>query len=214
MIIHSIKGKKLYESKARTIRTTLEEAVANDVDLTGADLRKANLKNASLDGLKAPKSCFWGANLACADMAGADLSGSDLRNTALDGVCLAHTKLCKVDLQGAYFSHTILEDADLQGARISCISFFDCDLRTVRNLCDATYVHWGEEEIELETPPIVIKGLPQNIILTGHACIRGTEILDWSDLDDEQQTAYALLKTTINILRHTGFGEMRKNSYA
>ncbi len=214
MIIYSIKGKKIYDSKAKTIRGAIEEAVANNIDLTGADLRKANLKNASLDGLKAPKSCFWGANLACADMAGADLDGSDLRNTALGGACLAHTSLQKTDLQGAYFSHTILENANLGGAKISCISFFDCDLRSVGNLRDATFVHWGEEEIELESPPIVIKGLPQNIILAGHACIRGAEILDWGDMDDEQQAAFALLKTTMDILRKYGFGEMQKQTYA
>lgn len=214
MIIYSLNGKKIYDSQCKTIRGALEEAVANNIDLTGADFRKANLKGASLDGLKAPKSCFWSANLSCADIAGANLTGSDLRNAALDGACFSHTKLKKADLQGAYFSHTILEDTDMGGARISCISFFDCDLRSIQNLADATFVHWGEDEITLDKTPIVIKRLPQNIILTGDVCIRGTEILDWSDLNDDQQAAYSLLKTTMDILHRTGFGEMQKNPYS
>lgn len=205
MIIYSVKGKKLFQSQYKTIRAALEEAVANDINLAGADLRKANLKNASLDGLNAPKSCLWGANLAGADVAGADLTGCDLRSAALEGACLAHTKLCNADMQGAYFSHTILEDADFKNTRISCISFFDCDLRMARNLCDATFMHWGEDEISLETTPIIIKGLPHNIILIGSACIRGTEILHWADLDETQQAAYALLRTTMDVLHATKF---------
>jgi hypothetical protein len=50
--------------------------------------------------------------------------------------------------------------------------------------------------------------------LAGHTCIRGTEVLEWSDLDDDEQAAFALLKTTMDILRKTGFGELQKRSYA
>jgi hypothetical protein len=75
-------------------------------------------------------------------------------------------------------------------------------------------VHWGEEEITLDQIPVVIKGFPQNIVLAGDVCIRGTEILDWSNLNDDQQAAYSLLKTTMDILRNVGFGEMQKNSYS
>ena len=67
--------KVLYESAATTIKEAVEEAVANNVDLTSADLECAYLAGADFTNAK-----FTNANLANADLKDANLANADIRD--------------------------------------------------------------------------------------------------------------------------------------
>jgi hypothetical protein len=87
-----------------TVRRFLSRA-----DLSGADLRDANLISADLSG----------AFFFCADLSDADLSGADLRDA----------NLISADLSGAFFFRADLSGANLSGANLSDANLSDANLR-------------------------------------------------------------------------------------
>lgn len=85
--IKSTSGYVLYEHTCddNSVKKTVEEAVKNNVSLSVAYLRYADLR---------------GADLREADLYNADLSGADLRSADLSG-----SNLCEAHLSGAYLSN-------------------------------------------------------------------------------------------------------------
>jgi pentapeptide repeat protein len=79
-------------------------------DLSGADLRDADLIGAQLSGADLDGAYLIGAQLNGADLSGADLSDAYLIGGRLSGADLNGAKLKGVELKDAYFS-----DADLRG---------------------------------------------------------------------------------------------------
>lgn len=113
-------------------------------NLEGRDLRKANLNDAFLPGVKMTNTrlegaVLWGANiegvildgatLEGADLEGASLQGASLQSASLQGANLGGANLQGADLwganlqrailQGANLQSAILEDASLQGASLN-----------------------------------------------------------------------------------------------
>jgi len=66
------------------------------VDLSGADLSRADLLLGNLSG-----AALAGANLVLANLKGADLSGADLRRANLVGARMIGVDLERTDLRGA-----------------------------------------------------------------------------------------------------------------
>lgn len=81
------------------------------VDLTDADLFKANLPEASLKGVKAPGAVFFGASLINAVLSGTNLAGADFRNADLTGADFRNA-----ELSGARFGGAAMEGARFTGA--------------------------------------------------------------------------------------------------
>ena len=88
--IKSIFGDVLfeYEKENNTLKDTLEKAVKSGADLSGANLRWANLSGADLSGAN-----LSGANLRWANLSGANLSGANLRWANLSGANLRRADL-------------------------------------------------------------------------------------------------------------------------
>lgn len=112
-IRHSLKDYILfeYEKEYNTIRDTLVEGVAQEINLNHAYLSAANLRDANLYGAKLCKANLGGADLYGADLRGADLRGANLyganlrdaklRDARLDAADLRCANLCNVSLCGA-----------------------------------------------------------------------------------------------------------------
>jgi uncharacterized protein YjbI with pentapeptide repeats len=77
--------------------------------LTGADLRHAYLSGASFDGADLEEVCLEGARLTGADFRGARLRGADLRKAELRRV-----RLRGADAQGACFDGAVLSGVELR----------------------------------------------------------------------------------------------------
>ena len=104
----------------------------SEADLSGANLRWANLSEADLSGANLRWADLSGANLSEADLSeadlsGADLSGANLRWANLSEADLSGSDLRWADLSGANLSEADLSGADLSGAKglLSAVNFID-----------------------------------------------------------------------------------------
>lgn len=130
--IKSICGKILFEfeKENNTIKDTLENAVKQKVNLSGADLCGANLQDANLGNAILFESDLCGANLQGADLRDADLYGAAIGRANLQGAdlrrtCLSSADLGDANLQDADLSHADLTYANLSGAHLrrACLSW-------------------------------------------------------------------------------------------
>jgi uncharacterized protein YjbI with pentapeptide repeats len=87
-------------------------------ELSGADLRKADLKGYQL----------FQSNLAEADLSEADLRGADLNRTSFYKSRLEKANLSCADLFGADFFEANLSGADLRGTQAAATKFKNCQL--------------------------------------------------------------------------------------
>ena len=117
------------------------------IDLRFADMRGSNLQGAILTGARLEwadllKAKLTGAELAGARMDNADLLGADLTNADMSGASLNGANLNQADLAGAE-----LQYADLRGAQ----GLTRDTLTSTRNWCNAFYA--SEVESVLGLPP-------------------------------------------------------------
>ena len=73
----------------------------SDADLSGADLRRANLSDANLSGADLSDADLSGADLRRANLSDANLSGADLRRADLSDANLSGADLRRADLSGS-----------------------------------------------------------------------------------------------------------------
>jgi hypothetical protein len=92
----------------------LDQTVAENSDLAGAQINNAVLRQARLSG-----SSFKGADLKYSDFSGADLSYGEFINTAMKGVNLQNADLTNADLSGSDLSFANLTGARLGGAKLN-----------------------------------------------------------------------------------------------
>ena len=197
MIIKSIDGKTIVKTSHRTIRKTVEWCVSEGIGLHSADLRKARLSQASLDGLKARGACFWGADFSGADMGFADLRRADLRCANLEKTCLAESDLEKADLQGAYFAGALLEGVNMEKAVVSCPSVWGCNMQDAASLEGLIYRHRGEMDIVLSRPPLIVRGLGKRLAVFDGACLWGADLYRAGEMPLAAQRALFSARTAI-----------------
>jgi len=100
-------------------------AFLRGADLSGANLRGADLSSADLSGAN-----LSGANLRSADLSGANLSGADLRSADLRSANLRSADLSGANLSGADLSSADLSGANLSGADLRSANLSGADLRS------------------------------------------------------------------------------------
>ncbi len=176
MYLKSVSGKILFEGRFSSVKRAVEQAVKDKVDLNGVDLRGAKLPNAELDSANLQNANLWGANLTGANITEADLSGADCRNTNLKEACIAETNCAHTQFQGSYFSNTILTNSNFAHCQFSCPSLFNLELKDALSFDHAIYHHHGEQECDLSERPIIVKNLPQRVVLFKNKAMIGNEI--------------------------------------
>jgi uncharacterized protein YjbI with pentapeptide repeats len=105
------------------IQKLKESNACQDCNLTGADLRRADLSKADLRRADLREAYLHGANLR-----EADLHGADLREAELNGADLSKANLTGADLRRADLSKADLWDSDLNGADLSKANLREADL--------------------------------------------------------------------------------------
>ena len=111
------------------MRADLRGADLHNASLLNADLSCANLLNADLSGADLRGADLSGANLLNADLRGADLSVANLFNADLRGADLRGA-----DLSGANLLHADLRGADLHNADFHGVNLLGADLRSAKNV--------------------------------------------------------------------------------
>ena len=162
MLIKSLSGLPLFESNDHSLRSCLERAVANQIDMRGANLRGGNLRYAKLDEGRFDGASFWGADLSNADMAAGSFKRGDFRASRLFKSCLAESNFAQSDFRGAYFEDTIFRETDFTKAQFSCPSIFTCPIEDAKSFDRALFWHLGEVACEIyhrEKPCYVTKDI-------------------------------------------------------
>jgi len=176
MYLKSLSGKILYEGRFANIKSGVEMAVEDSVNLDSINLRHANLSGAQLDNAQMPNACFWGANLHNVNLSGANLNNSDFRTANLLNTCLAEANCMGADFSGTYFARTILRQTNLENAKFSCPSVFSIELIEAKSLKGAVYSHLGEIDCDLSHAPLIIRGLHKPLIFMDDCVLVGTDI--------------------------------------
>jgi uncharacterized protein YjbI with pentapeptide repeats len=101
--------------------------------LYGADLRQADLQEATLQNADLRGIYFVGASLRSAQLAGADLRGSDLTEADLTGANLKGADLTQANFKGAR-----LRKADLTSAKTDEAIFTGTDLKGAKGTAPGT----------------------------------------------------------------------------
>ena len=104
------------------------------VDLTEADLSRANLSGVMLNQAILSGIDLSGANLNGAKLIEADLSGANLNGAKLRGTDLSEAILRGTDLIGAILNEAILSRANLRGAKLIGAKLIGANLYTTNYL--------------------------------------------------------------------------------
>ena len=114
----------------------LSRAYLTGVDLTGVDLSKADLSAATLSGANLSKADLIEADLSAANLSRANLSGADLSAATITRANLSGANLSGVNLSGATITRANLSGADLRAADLRAADLTEADL-TEANLTEA-----------------------------------------------------------------------------
>ena len=104
------------------------KANLSGADLRGANLYESNLRSANLSGANLRGADLYEANLSGAKLSWANLSGADLYEANLSGAKLRGANLYEANLRGANLSRTDLSGANLSGANLSWANLSRTDL--------------------------------------------------------------------------------------
>ncbi len=118
-------GKSLRGARSRT------PGIAAGADLRGADLFQASLSGAALAGARLSGASLLLADLRQARLAGADLTGAFVVHARLTGARLSRAKLASANLEGATLTAAHLRRADLTAAHLAWAVLEDADLTEV-----------------------------------------------------------------------------------
>jgi uncharacterized protein YjbI with pentapeptide repeats len=110
---------KILEQGVEVWNQWRKENVGIQPDLSGADLREADLSDALFYKTDFTYAKLVGANFSRAHLGDAKLYWADLRDANLSGAYLGGVKLCGADLRDANLSRARLKMADLTEANLS-----------------------------------------------------------------------------------------------
>jgi uncharacterized protein YjbI with pentapeptide repeats len=134
------------ERKGNVVRFLIDSELMSKLNLSDADLRKANLKDtnlkntdlrgANLENVDLRNADLRDANLENANLENADLRGADLENVDLRNANLKSTNLVGAMLRDANLKGATLKNADISNARLENANLKNCDLQNA-NLINA-----------------------------------------------------------------------------
>ena len=144
---HSVKEWNEWRKKNPKVEINLSEANLFRADLiganlSGADLNGADLSGANLSGADLSTANLVEANLIGANLIEADLFGTHLSEAELVGANLSRAKLSEADLFVADLYQADLSEADLVGANLSRASALNTNF-TRANLTGACIEDWN-----------------------------------------------------------------------
>lgn len=189
-ITHKESGAALFHGRQTgNWKTTLEAAIKENIDLSGANLRGRNLAGGQYDGVR-----LRGADLSGANLLDSNLSECDLRDADLSGACLSAACLCESDLSGADLAFARLGDADIHHALFRETSFEGASWMSLpfgeaAEIRECTAVINDGLRLRFSGPPKVIRGFEKPILILDQAIVIGEKVLALNALSHRERTA-------------------------
>jgi hypothetical protein len=104
-------------------------AILQGADLTEADLEGAYLRGTDLTGARLGRANLGGATLESAKMQDVDLTGADLRNVNLSSATMVHANLTAANLRSALLANADLRQANMQNCAMPQAVMREADLQ-------------------------------------------------------------------------------------
>lgn len=209
-------GAVLYDGVFSDARRCVEQAVRENVCLAYADLRHANLAQASLDDARLQGALLRHANLTGANISEALLSGADFSGATLAAACLCLSDLENCNFDAAQFGGTDIAGVRLDKARFSGLSAFTLNFADAGGLDNCLYRSSTGTVCAFSKPPLVLGGLPVPVVFMdrhlkiGYAAKTYREWLchtNDNSPEDANSCIYDLIKNHADLfvaLRETG----------
>ncbi|PCI01405.1 MAG: hypothetical protein COB76_01405 [Alphaproteobacteria bacterium] len=174
----------LFEGYYASVKLCVEEAVAQGVPLDGIDLSHANLANANLDDAQMTAARFCGANLNGANLSEAVFDYANFSHADLSYCCFVAASLHSVNFSCASFASTDVTDSVMSRCQFSCPSVFGTLFhRTALFKNNVYYCDKGMSH-KMESAPVSVVGLPQDIVYLDDAVKIGPEFILKKDIAD------------------------------
>lgn len=170
----------IYEGHHETAKQCIEQAITENITLSHADLRYANLQGANLDGAAMPHAQLDHVNLSGANISECDLSHASLKAAHLPDSCLCESDLTHCRFDGASFGATDITAAILDYAAFSTPSALSLDFQGARSMIDCTYMI-NERPIPFTRPPLNINGMDWPIALLDHHMLIGNQCKTYAE---------------------------------
>lgn len=181
----------VFEGWFHSMKDCVERAVADGINLDGADLAGINLACANLDDAQMAGARLAGANLNGANLSEGVFDNADFARADLSYACLAVSSFMGVDFHGSSFAATDVTDAVIRDCMFSCPSMFTCLWHRAAVFSDCIYSHDERTNCALTKPPVMISGLPRDIVYMDNAVRIGNDVVAKKDLAN---AGYAHLK--------------------
>lgn len=158
--IRSIKNNEvLFEGRFYSFKTCVEQAVAEKMDLSYANLSNLDLSNANLDDARLAYANFSRANLTGANLSESNLAHANFDGAALYNVCFALSNLQMCNFENASFGATDITGANISCTKFSTLSCFTLGFIDAREMHGCVFKNPDGTTSKMSRPPIVINGL-------------------------------------------------------
>jgi len=178
------KQKPLFSGWFATIKEALETAAAQKINLGFCDLRNLNLSHVNLDNVVMEGAIFSGSNLHGANLSEGCFDGADFSSCDVTNACFAASSLERCNFYGASFSVTDFTDAIVTRCQFSCPSVFSTQFSRCSYFSNCYYIHDHNEYCLMRSVPVVIQGLPKEIVIMDDVVKIGHDIICKCKLND------------------------------
>lgn len=111
--IYALTGRMIYSARCYTFKECVEQAIARNVDLSGADLMRQDLTELKAVGARLAGAYFSHSILSDADFTRADLRQASLRHVLAGEADFTAAVMAYASCEYGNFSYAVFDDADL-----------------------------------------------------------------------------------------------------
>ncbi|MAE50618.1 MAG: hypothetical protein CMH27_02290 [Micavibrio sp.] len=167
-------GLTIHEGYYNSDKDCIEDAVAQNIDLSHADLSYKNLSCANIDTAQLFCADLRHCNLSNANISESHLDNANMEDTNLVGACLAETSLKNASMINASFGATDMTYATIDACKFNTLSALHLDFSTVKSMQGCAFYTIEKDIHVFSAPPITISGLPQgNIYIIDNKALLG-----------------------------------------
>lgn len=164
-------GTTLFEGKFESFSECLEQAIDEQIDLSGANLTRQNLSTTNLDN-----ALLSGADLSFSNLNHANLSEGNFMNANFFGAnmvaaCMAESDYSKCNFLGCSFGANILVGSIFDHCMFSTLSAFQLPFSEAESMQSCYFYFEDELLFSNSKPPVVVLGLSSEPVIISESSI-------------------------------------------
>lgn len=157
-------GALLFEGYYPDFKTCVETAIKEQITLDGLDLSGQDLRDANLDDAKIRHADFKNADLTGANLSECILDYSNFSNANMINTCVCYSSLEHCRFLNTSFAATDFAQSKLDHSIFSGPATFTINFTYVDTHTSCLYLDENQNRHKMETTPMVIIGLPYSLV--------------------------------------------------